>query len=256
MNSPQRKAIAPSTRPALELISLARLSHEQARQNLRGLLLANPNHFGSVTDSSFKAVLKIQADTAYESIGCLGYNQRLKELWATIRIKQGSGYSGQNCLAGSEEYVRFFLSYDGGSTWQDQGFKVVNVFDAPGPKPVECAVSLPIRPNEEFRILHHLPKVRAILSWNTPPPADLPNWTPVWGNVLDGRVQINGLNSIVLSALLFEDRVQQRERIARIDDPAPPIEAGTSETLGPVERRPLCAGWAPPPDRTFAYQRQ
>lgn len=179
MNFPHGKPIAASTRPALELISLARLSPELARRNLRALLLANPNYFGNVTGSSFKAVLHIQEDTTYERLGCFGYSPELKQLRATITINQTEGYSGNIRANGSEEYVRFYLSSDDGKTWQDQGMTAVNVFDAPGPKPVEHAVALEIDPEEEFCI-QNLPKVRAILSWNWAPPAGAPNWTPVW----------------------------------------------------------------------------
>src|ERR1035438_8145015 len=141
MTLPPGKPVAASTRPALELISLARLSPEVARQNLRALLLANPNYFGNVTGSSFKAVLHIQEDTTYERLGCFGYSPELKQLRATISINQTEGYSGNIRAQGSEEYVRFYLSSDGGTTWQDQGMTAVNVFDAPGPKPVEHAVA-------------------------------------------------------------------------------------------------------------------
>ena len=112
MNFPHGKPIAASTRPALELISLARLSPELARRNLRALLLANPNYFGNVTGSSFKAVLHIQEDTTYERLGCFGYSPELKQLRATITINQTEGYSGNIRANGSEEYVRFYLSSD------------------------------------------------------------------------------------------------------------------------------------------------
>ena len=40
MISPRNKSVAPSTQPALELIALARLSPESARQNLRATQIA------------------------------------------------------------------------------------------------------------------------------------------------------------------------------------------------------------------------
>ncbi len=197
----ESRPIAPSTRPALELIALAKLSPEMARHNLRALLLANPNYFGNVTGSSFKAVLNIQQDTTYESIGCVGYNPQLEQLRATINIKRNSGYSGDICTGGSEEYVRFYLSSDGGATWQDQGLGAINVFDTPGPKPLGAAVTLQISPKEDFCFIQNLPRVRAILSWNSPPPAGAPDWTPVWGSVVESQIQIEGPHFIRLSTL-------------------------------------------------------
>jgi hypothetical protein len=41
-----------------------------------------------------------------------------------------------------------------------------------------------------------LPLVRAILSWQVQPPAGQPDWLPVWGNRLDGRIQIRPRPSI------------------------------------------------------------
>jgi hypothetical protein len=187
MNSLEGISVAPSTQPALELISLARLSPEVARKNLRLLLLANPNHFGNLTESSFQAVLGIREDQSYESIGCIRYSRKLERLRASIKIKQDSGYSGNSRTNGSKEYVRFYLSYDGGTIWQDQGSLAIDVFDVPGPKPLEYAVTLPISPEEEFWLFQSLPKVRAILSWNSPPPAGAPDWTPVWGNVANAQ---------------------------------------------------------------------
>ncbi len=208
--TPQKgKPVVSATQPpSFEQVSLTRLSPELARQNFHALLLANPNFFGNLADSPYKPVLSIQGDTAYESIGCVGYNPQSNQLRATINIKQTAGYSGGICTSGSEEYVRFYLSYDGGTTWQDQGLTAVNVFDVPGPKPLEYAVTLPISPKEEFCFVQNLPLARAILSWNSPPPPNQPNWPPVWGNVVDAQIQIEGFEIIILSTLLADAKVQ------------------------------------------------
>ncbi len=190
MNLCQVRPTVQSAQPALELISLARLSPEHARHNLRTLLLANPNYFGKITGNSFKAVLKIQADTTYESLGCVGYNPRFEQLQATVVINQNIGYSSAQCRYGSDEHVRFYLSYDGGSTWKDQGLRTVNVYDTRGRKPAEYKVSVGIGPAQTFCFMQKPPLVRAILSWSTPPPADTPEWAPVWGNVVEAQIQI------------------------------------------------------------------
>jgi len=189
MNSPAVTSFAPSTRPALELIALAQLSPEQARQKLRALLLANPNYFGKVPSTSFIAVLKIQEDTTYECISRVGYDHQCEQLCAAIEIKQAFGYSSDALIDGSVEFVRFYLSYDGGSMWLDQGMRSVNAIDAHLPRPVH-EVRLQIISAEELASPKFLPKVRAILSWNSPPPAGAPNWTPVWGNVVESDIQI------------------------------------------------------------------
>jgi hypothetical protein len=199
MNFSQVRTTVQSAQPALELISLARLTPERARHNLRTLLLANPNYFGKITGSSFKAVLKIQEDTTYESIGCVSYNPKFEQLQATVSINQSIGYSSAQLRYGSDEHVRFYLSYDGGSTWQDQGLRTVNVYDMRGRKPLEYRVSVGIGPAQTFCFMQNLPLVRAILSWNSPPLAEMPEWTPVWGNVVEAKIQIPDFRLIRLS---------------------------------------------------------
>ena len=141
----------------------------------------------------------IHEDTSYESIGSVEYNPQLQHLRATIYINQNSGYSDDMGAGGSVEYLRFYLSYDGGNTWQDQGLRPICVFDLAGQKPFVYAVILQIIPSDELRHGQNLPRVRAILSWISPPPAGAPNWTPVWGNVVDAQMRIDGFGFIPLS---------------------------------------------------------
>jgi hypothetical protein len=246
------KPVAPTAETAFESISLAKLQPELARKNFHALLLANPNYFGNLTDSKFKAVLNIQGDTAYESIGCVGYHPQLEQLRATVNIKQSGGYSGGICTSGSQEYVRFYLSYDGGSTWQDQGLRSVNVFDVPGPHPLEYAVTLQITPNEEFCFFQNLPIARAILSWNTPPPALSPNWTPVWGNVVDAQIQIDGFHFIPFKSLLAEAKVKLPDEIEQVIDLGQTIQTAEPKALSPVDLHKLYADTKVPQHRYLA----
>ncbi len=198
MNSPAITPIAPSTHPALELIALAQLSPEEAGMRLRALLLANPQYFGNVPPTSFHAVLKIQADTTYECITCVAYDAQFEQLRATIDIKQTVGYSGVARVNGSEEFVRFYVSYDGGAEWLDQGIRSVNVSDAIVPRPLACDLTLQITRSGLQGFPKPAPRVRAILSWNSPPPEGAPDWSPVWGNVMESDVQINSRASFSL----------------------------------------------------------
>jgi hypothetical protein len=202
MDSPAVARFAPSAQPALELIALAQLSPERARQKLRALLLANPNYFGKIPSSSFMAVLKIQEDTTFECISRISYDPERERLCTTIDIKQATGYSGDAFIHGSQEFVRFYLSYDGGSKWLDQGMRSLSVFDSHLPRPLVQRVTLEIIPQQELCSEEFVPKIRAILSWNSPPPAGAPNWTPVWGNVVESDFQIEGSQVDIPGALL------------------------------------------------------
>jgi len=252
MNSPKDFPAAHASESVSGTISIDKLPPELARQNFHTLLLANPNFFGNLSDSGLKAVLNIQGDTAYESIGCVGYNPQIEQLRATINIKQSSGYDGAICSSGSQEYVRFYLSYDGGTTWQDQGLQSVNVFDVPGPKPLEYAVSLNITPQEEICFLQNLPTARAILSWNFAPPANSPSWVPVWGDVVDAQIQIEGFEFILLSSLLADAKVELPAEFAQAVNLAQPVEAATPKALSPVDLHQLYSGTSVPLHRYLA----
>ncbi len=156
----------------------------------------------SFTELKTKTALKFykqKLNTAFESIGCVGYNPRLEELTATINIKRPTGYSGKLCSEGSYEYVRFYLDY--GSGWQDVGFVGLNVHDIPTEKdcdsklekPLVYAVRLKISPKELICTKPNLPKVKAVLTWNTIPAPNDPNLTSgtyVWGDVKEEYIQI------------------------------------------------------------------
>ena len=189
-------------------IPLAKLPPEQARGNFHMLLLANPNYFGNLTESEFEPVLSISGDTSFEEIGCVGFSDALSRLEAVVSIKQDSGYGGDLCTPGSQEYVRFYLSFDGGATWQDQGVTGYNAHDIAGPKPLEYSMAQPISVAEDFCFFENLPQVRAILSWNFVPPANTPDFTPVFGNVVNVTIQIPAFEFIILSGLLEKAKVQ------------------------------------------------
>lgn len=164
---------------------------EMERQQFRSLLVSNPNYFGNLEGSDFQAVSNISGNTTYETLKCVGLYPEFDLLEAIVYINQTAGYGGDLCSNGTTEYVRFYLSYDDGATWEDQGVTGFKAQDIPGPKPLEYAVQLKISPKKYLCFKENLPKVRAILSWEIEPPANSPNWTPVWGNHLDGRVQID-----------------------------------------------------------------
>ncbi len=166
------------------------------RNNQQWLLLKNPNYFGiqdkeSPLNQQFKPELELLYSDIYEQLTCISYKPDAQRLSAIVQIKQGSGYSGGPCTPGSKEYVRFYVSYDNGASWEDEG--VVNfdihdlgseedlcyeVFTTFTPKKRACCDKKPV-----------LPLVRGILSWNLAPPPAQPFWPPIWGNTLDAYIQ-------------------------------------------------------------------
>lgn len=185
------------------------------RQNFGFLLAANPNYFGNLPDSGFEPEFQLLTDTGYEELTCVAYDPSRQLLEATFQVKLPYGFEGGLCTNGSWEYVRFWLDY--GSGWVDAGLTAVNVHDLPAGTdcaganvfPVSYTATLAIDPESTFCLAPpELPKVRAILSWNTEPPAapsaavPVPaDWTPVFGNVLETHVQIATRPLILLDVL-------------------------------------------------------
>ncbi len=159
-----------------------------ARKSLREMLLASPDYFGKITSNSFKVVLRIQQDTTYECIGHVGYSPNLEHLQATIHLSQASGYSLVECA--SKEYVRFYLSYDGGASWVDQGISSAVVRNEIRSTQRQLTISVGISPALTLCFLDRPPQVRTILSWNTPPPENAPDWIPMWGDVLNAQLRL------------------------------------------------------------------
>ena len=173
------------------------------RNNFTKLIVGNPNYFGNLSGADFpKPIQQIQGNTYYENLGCLGLQPQFNLLKAVLYINQDSGYSGGLCSAGSQEYVRFYLSFDDGLTWVDQGITSLNVHDVMHEGRLEYAVEMPVdikkysckKPNQLL--------ARAILSWNVAPPANTPNYTPVWGNVVSAHILAQPSQSFILKDLI------------------------------------------------------
>jgi hypothetical protein len=178
------------------------VDHIALRSRFSELLLANPNHFGTIPESSSAAALALSANTNYEHISCVGLNPQLDQLEAVVRITEHGGYGGTLCNGGSSEHVRFYVSYDGGVSWTDLGLESFTVYDTPGKRPLDYAVNRPVPMRHRWCFLQNEPIVRAILAWNQVPTANNPAFTPVWGNVVDVRVQPTGSTRLVLKDLL------------------------------------------------------
>jgi hypothetical protein len=205
------------------------------RGNFTSLLLANPNHFGNLSDSAFPPAAAIVGNTTYEELKCVGYHPDLNLLKAVIWTKQSAGYSGGLCTPGSQEYVRFYLSFDNGATWQDQGIVSFTANDIPGVKPLEYAVTLVPQPHHTWCRRESLPLVRAILSWSAPPPPNTPNYSPVWGNVVDAHIQIPPWLIFPIGALLAEANVKLPAELEALIDPKAEIQAPPAAELSVAE---------------------
>ncbi|MFH2102905.1 MAG: hypothetical protein ABIJ39_06065 [Chloroflexota bacterium] len=205
---------------------------EKERLNFRALTLANPNYFGNIKESTYPVKKLMLKNVSFEELKCLGFNPQTEQLEAVVHVKQSTGYGGQLCSQGTKEYVRFYLSYDSGVTWTDQGMASFSAHDVPGPKPLEFSVRLKIDPANKFCTFENLPKVLAILSWDTPPPANQPAFNPVYGNRMETNIQIGAGPFLILKDFLELAELKKLPPIIDLLDleqkliPKPPVGPG------------------------------
>jgi hypothetical protein len=217
---------------------LAALTVPVERSRFHLLIGVNPNYFGTFEASKLPMIKALSRQTSYEELKCVGLQPETSQLEAVVHLKQGAGYSGALCSGGSTEYVRFFVSYDDGATWQDAGLSQFRSHDVAGPKPLEFAVSLPVQLNARLCWIENLVRVRAILSWNVAPTIGDAGFVPVWGNMVEAVVQVAPRRRIIWPELLEAAKIELPENVLTILDDTQdlliktPVELQASELHG------------------------
>ena len=203
--------------PAPDQSSLVkRIPKERAL--FRALLAGNPNYFGNLVASPLPPVAPKQGDTTFEEIGCVGFHPQSRRLDAVIYVTEALGYSGDICSKGSQECVRFYLSFDNGATWVDQGSASFTVYDVPqisDRRRLEYAVGVPCSPPQKFCLFGNQLLARAILSWDHCPPPNQPDWKPVWGEVHNTHIQVQPRKLIPWFELLNDFKVKLPPEVAQ-----------------------------------------
>ena len=231
---------------------------EPERASFRALLLGNPNYFGNLEVSPYKPVKLLQTNTNFEELTCVGLNPPLDRLEAVIHVKQSTGYGGDICSFGSFEYVRFYVDLFDNGVWHDVGLASVRVHDIPGQKPLCYAVRRDFDAIRKFCFTENIVRVRAILSWSVPPPANTPGFNPVYGNVLTVQVQIQPRKFIILDDILkgFElAKIPIPDPIGPIInvlDPKARLQTVVSQPLSLAQRKQLYLNKGVPVHR-FAF---
>ena len=231
-------------------------AHSKERGIFKALLLTNPNYFGNLVESPFTPVLPVTGNTHYEELACVGYHPQQERLEAVVYINQPSGYGTDVCGFGTPEYVRFYLSFDNGAAWQDQGMTSFQAFNIPegtdGGKRLEYAVMLAADVKRKLCLFDPLIRMRAILSWNNPPPANQPNWVPVWGNVREATIQVEPFRLIPWPDLLEVGKIKLPPYLSEVINLDAPIQA-KAKSLGAVELSALYRDKGVPVHR-FAFK--
>jgi hypothetical protein len=155
------------------------------------------------------AWLNTNGSTAYEQLDSIGLDVNTSRLTGVLTLKQRRGYAGGPSTAGSKEFVAFWVDWGSGFQYEGTTSVAVHDFSSLPAIGLEYVVFLPV----DLRA-HAQPgskgakkvRVRAVLSWNTPPSTTDPRAPVVWGNSLDGMILISsGINvsSDALSGLKY-----------------------------------------------------
>ena len=208
----------------IEAVEIRKVDIE--RLEFKSLLLKNPNYFGNIKGIAIEPVKPKQNDTRYEELRCVGYNPKFERLEAIVHIKKSYGYGSSICYNGTLEYVRFYIDWDNDGNWEDLGVASFRAYNIPGNKPLEYSVTLKLDTTKKKKIcsIENLPRVRAILSWNQVPMENDPNYTPVWGNSKDARIQIDKRNLIITDILTLDKLEKINPALIPIIDINKPLE--------------------------------
>ncbi len=161
------------------------------RHMFRLLLQSNANYFGTRPDSLLPARTPICCNRYYEEISCVAWDRKTQSLVAIIALHHAAGYAGGTRMSRTPEHLRFYLSLDGGKSWLDQGHTAVCVEDAPAEGDRHYAVRLEPRLSAG-ELGGGEVRVRAILAWDDLPPAENPEWKPVFGDVHEAPLAVEG----------------------------------------------------------------
>jgi hypothetical protein len=236
------------------LAAAGKTAFHEERTNFKLNLLKNPNYFGTFPGLG-KVVKEIHYNTTFEQLTCLGLNPGTGfdaegTLEATIHINQPSGYESGPCGAGSTEWVRFYV--EDGTTWTDLGTAGVTVYNLAGSTfPVSYAVSIDLAHLKKFCTVENVVNVRAILSWEFEPPANTPNFIPVWGNAVNARVQIAPalFEKVPISSLINSGLVKIDAIVEPSIDLTEPLPAKALQPLSFTQLKELYANTEVPVHR-------
>ena len=181
-----------------EKIGPERFGHailKQAQASLQLNAVTEISDLFELNDFNFPDILvnwnNLNCNTNYEQLLCVGADYNQEALVGTLKIKKPSGYSGNLCSTGSKEYVSFWIQKEDNCQWVHAGTTFVNAYDIANipSDGIHYSVVLPYNFDalkqscENPQVL----KVRAILSWNTPPEGfNCSNY----GNVIESYVQL------------------------------------------------------------------
>lgn len=131
-------------------------------------------------------------DTRWEKLTHLGLDFSLSSLIATIEVKRPEGFGTDPCHNGTNEYVSFWADWNNTCNYTFLDTRQINVHDFASLPPDGLAYTaiMPVDTTWARSSCNEtkIARVRAALSWATPPPE--PPALPTYGNWLEKHVQL------------------------------------------------------------------
>jgi hypothetical protein len=191
-------------------------------------------------------VLQVEDTTGninFEELVDVGLDGNRDKIVATYMVKKASGFSGGLCTAGSLEYVAFWADWNDTCDWEYLDTVKVRAYDFDElPDGGLCySAALPVD-LDEFKRKCQDPKVariRAVLSWNSPPSTTDPDQLPTWGNRLDAHALVPrlegspGLMSVIggLSVFYIDDTTGMATPTAKFTDTGTTVYSPSGDTV-------------------------
>ena len=129
-----------------------------------------------------------QSNTYYEAVENIGFNPQTRTLDGVTSVKQTFGFIGF-------EFVSFWIDWNNNNYFETSEYAGTGIAYLPNPPagtsstaPIMYSISTQVNPPPGIPS-GSVRKVRAILSWYTPPTG--PTFNPVWGNILDKKIRFD-----------------------------------------------------------------
>ncbi len=169
----------------------------------RSLLLEQKLRAHSMPLSVLRNTRNHNCITHWEKLLCVAINTKLERLMAVVSVHQPDGYSSMLNNHNSVEFIRFFIDWGRGETYQPVKLTNFEVSDASyrgadATLPYHQLVTSRFDANRYWEcVLDGIqPKVCAVLSWNMMPPED-PDYQPVFGNKVESRITTDSIKDIM-----------------------------------------------------------
>lgn len=138
-------------------------------------------------------------DTSWEQLTCISLDYSLRSLVATFKVKKPQGFDTDPCHNGSVEYISFWADWNNTCNYTFLGTQetVVHNFDKLPADGLSYTVIMPVDTNSarSFCNKTKIARIRAALSWSTPPPE--PPALPTFGNFLETHVQLQPYKTLI-----------------------------------------------------------